>query len=339
MRFAAGLFAFVLKLGGLGLLVLGILDSSFLFARWGNDLLVVAMTVRHPDGEHMLYYAAMSTVGSVLGCLPIDVVLRPLGAQGLEKHLSAGRLKRVERKVRDNAGQALAIASLIPPPFPFTAFVMAAAALQYPRQRLLAVLGATRMVRFTLLGVLALHFGESILTWSRNPIVQGFLVVLIILCTVGSVLSVYWMDPPEQAVVRAAEESKEGHARTPSPIGIKSATSANHKESISMHEHKIFLRAGWLMRYYPSAESCAWGTSCPRRRGAHSRWTKMRSASSWMSTRRRWRARLASTRTSGPIWPILRGDRKCTGTTARLLTGKSMKHRRPSVAAVGCNYA
>ena len=39
--------------------------------------------------------------------------------------------------MRDNAGQALAIASLVPPPFPFTAFVMAAAALQYPRKRLL----------------------------------------------------------------------------------------------------------------------------------------------------------------------------------------------------------
>ena len=54
MRFAAGLFALVLKFGGLGLLVLGILDSSFLFAPWGNDLLVVAMTARHPDYGHML---------------------------------------------------------------------------------------------------------------------------------------------------------------------------------------------------------------------------------------------------------------------------------------------
>jgi membrane protein YqaA with SNARE-associated domain len=191
MSFAAGLFAFVLKFGGVGLLVLGILDSSFLFAPWGNDLLMVAMTARHPSVAKMLYYAAMSTVGSVLGCLLIDVTLRPLGARGLEKHLSARRLKRVQTKIRENAGKALAIASLAPPPFPFTAFVMAAAALQYSRKRLLAVVGAARMVRFTLLGLLALRFGESILKWSENPIVQGFLVVLIILCIVGSVVSVY----------------------------------------------------------------------------------------------------------------------------------------------------
>ena len=191
MRFAAGLFALVLKFGGLGLLVLGILDSSFLFAPWGNDLLVVAMTARHPDYGHMLYYAGMSTVGSVLGCLLIDVTLRPLGEKGLEKYLSARNLKRVQRKVRDKVGRAVAIGSLIPPPFPFTAFVMAASALQYSRKRLLAIVGVTRMVRFTALGLLAMRFGERILKWSDNRIVQQLLVALIVICTVGSVVSVY----------------------------------------------------------------------------------------------------------------------------------------------------
>jgi membrane protein YqaA with SNARE-associated domain len=191
MRFAAWLFAFVLKFGGVGLLVLGALDSSFLFAPWGNDLLLVALITRHPSVANLLYYAVMSTVGSVLGCALIDVTLRPLGMQGLEKHLSARRLKRVQTKIRHNAGLALAVASLVPPPFPFTAFVMAAAALQYPRKRLLAVVGVARMVRFTILGLLALRFGKSILEWSRNPVVQGFLVVLIIICIAGSVVSVY----------------------------------------------------------------------------------------------------------------------------------------------------
>ena len=62
------------------------------------------------------------------------------------------------------------MASLAPPPFPFTAFVMAAAALQYSRLRLLAVVGITRLVRFMLLGALAMRFGERILKWGKNPI-------------------------------------------------------------------------------------------------------------------------------------------------------------------------
>ena len=191
MHFASGLLAYILKFGGVGLLVLGVLDSSFLFAPWGNDLLVVALTARNPHPANMLYYAAMSSVGSVLGSLLIDLTLRRLGAHGLEKYLSARRLKRVQSKIQNNAGQALALASLAPPPFPFTAFVGAAAALQYSRKRLLAVVGVTRMVRFTLLGLLALRFGASILKWSENAVVQGFLVALIVVCTVGSVVSVY----------------------------------------------------------------------------------------------------------------------------------------------------
>ncbi len=191
LRLAATVFALVLKYGGVGLLILGILDSSFLFAPWGNDLLLVALTARHHSVGEMFYYAAMSTVGSVLGCLLVDLTLRPLGEMGLEKHLPARRLAGIRSKVKKNAGGALAIASLAPPPFPFTAFVMGAAALQYPRVRLLWVVGATRLVRYVALGVLALLFGRHILRWLKNPILQWCLIGLIVVCTVGSVLSVY----------------------------------------------------------------------------------------------------------------------------------------------------
>jgi len=184
-------FAVLLRSGGPGLLVLGALDSSFLFAPWGNDLLVVAMTARHPHLGKMLYYAAMSAVGSVIGCLLIDLTLRPLGAKGLERHLSPRRLTRIQAKVTANAGRALAVASLAPPPFPFTAIVMGAAALQYPRKWLLMIVAATRMLRFAALGLLAMRYGVRILKWADNPVVQAFLLALILLCTLGSILSVY----------------------------------------------------------------------------------------------------------------------------------------------------
>jgi membrane protein YqaA with SNARE-associated domain len=197
---AAAVFAFVAKFGGIGLLILGVLDSSYLFAPWGNDLLLVALTVRHPGFLRMIYYAAMSTAGSVLGCLLLDVTLRPLGAKGLERHLSQKRLNNIRAKVGKSVGRALAVASLAPPPFPFTAFVMATAALQYPRKRLLIIVGVTRMVRFTLLGLLALRFGVRILGWAENSVVQAMLLILILVCTVGSVISVYgWIQRSRRA--------------------------------------------------------------------------------------------------------------------------------------------
>jgi membrane protein YqaA with SNARE-associated domain len=184
------LLALFWKFGGPGLLVLGILDSSFLFAPLGNDLLVVAMTARRHSVPMMLYYAGMSTIGSVLGCVLVDVVFRTAGERGLEKHLSKKRLDYVKRKVKANAAWALVIASIAPPPFPFTPFVMATAALQYPRKRMLAITGAARMFRFTVLGVLALLFGRRILTWADSGIVQGMLIGLLVVCVIGSIVSV-----------------------------------------------------------------------------------------------------------------------------------------------------
>jgi membrane protein YqaA with SNARE-associated domain len=199
------------KFGGLGLVVLGILDSSFLFAPLGNDLLVVAMSARKHSVLLMLYYAAASTAGSVLGCLLVDVIFRKAGEKGLEKHLPKKRLDYVKRKVTANAAWALVVAALAPPPFPFTPFVMAASALQYPRKRMMAVIGAARMVRFTILGALALFFGKKILKWAEGDVVQGILIGLVVVCVVGSIVSVVgW-------IRRSRKESGPRATRTPAP--------------------------------------------------------------------------------------------------------------------------
>jgi membrane protein YqaA with SNARE-associated domain len=201
------LLPFFWSLGGPGLLILGILDSSFLFAPLGNDILVVAMTARNRHAGEMLYYAAMSTIGSVLGCLLVDLLLRKAGEKGLERHVPRRRLEYVKRKVSKNAGWALALASIAPPPFPFTPFVMAAAALQYPRRRMLLIVGITRMARFTALGVLALYFGKRILRWAENDVVQGVLVGLIVVCVVGSVFSVIgWVKRSRNSGSRPASQ-------------------------------------------------------------------------------------------------------------------------------------
>jgi membrane protein YqaA with SNARE-associated domain len=187
---AHALFRLFWQLGGPGLLLLGIFDSSFLFAPLGNDLLVVALTAHYHSVPRMFYYAAMSTIGSILGCLLVDVVFRPAGEHGLARHLPPRRIGYIKGKVERNAAWALIVASIAPPPFPFTPFVMAAAALQYPRNKMLAITGAARMVRFTAIGALALAFGRRILAWAERGVVQGILIGLIAVCVVGSVVSV-----------------------------------------------------------------------------------------------------------------------------------------------------
>ena len=67
----------------------------------------------------------------------------------------------IRNQVKKRAGWTLFVASLLPPPFPFTAFVAAAAAFRYPRNKLLSFVGGARFIRFCEIeGALAVHYGH-----------------------------------------------------------------------------------------------------------------------------------------------------------------------------------
>jgi len=184
------IYTALLQLGGLGLLILGIFDSSFLlFLPLANDLLMVALTANRP--ALLPFYAVMAAAGSVIGCLITDLVARKGGEEGLEKHVPRGRLEYVKKKVKKNAAWALVLASIIPPPFPFTPFIAAAAALEYPRKKLLAVVAAARLARFFIVGALAIAFGPRILRLADSPVMRGSIEALIIISIGGSALSIY----------------------------------------------------------------------------------------------------------------------------------------------------
>jgi membrane protein DedA with SNARE-associated domain len=189
---ARHIFIGLSHLGGFGLLAMGFVDSSFfLFLPLGNDLLFIAMTAR--KHELMLYYAAMATIGSVLGCLSVDVPSRKGGEKGLEKTLPSHYLPTIKKNVEKRAGWTLAVASLMPPPFPFTAFVAGAAGLQYPRSRLLAVVATSRFARFFIEGILAIHFGRRLIRWARSPWVEYTIFALLIIAAIGTaVLIIEW---------------------------------------------------------------------------------------------------------------------------------------------------
>jgi len=201
-------FAFLVHLGGPGLLGLALLDSSFLFMPLGIDLLVVALTAR--EAARLPYYALMAAAGSVLGCGVVDLLARKGGEAGLERSLPRGRLEYVKRRVEKNAAWALVVTGLMPPPFPFTAFVAVASALQYPRRKLFAVIAMSRTVRFSAVGLIGVFFGTRVLRLAESPSFQFAMLALIAISTGGSAYSLYrWIRkssgrnlPPE---VQAAE--------------------------------------------------------------------------------------------------------------------------------------
>jgi membrane protein YqaA with SNARE-associated domain len=174
--------------GGLGLLTLGAFDSSPLVMPLGNDLLLLALCARYHD--RMLYYVVMATVGSLIGVLATDWISRK-GEKGLKKLVPGKHLRHIRKLVEKHAAWTLVIASILPPPFPFTAFVAAAAAFRYPRAKLLGFVGAGRLVRFAIEGALAVHYGRWIIKQAESPVLEHVMIALIVISILGSAVSIY----------------------------------------------------------------------------------------------------------------------------------------------------
>ena len=179
---------FFFSLGGSGLLLLGALDSSFLFLPLGNDLLIVALTAAHRS--RMVYYVIMATSGSICGVAFTHWVSAKGGQKTIEESGKGRKVAYVERKVRERGGAAIAVAALMPPPFPFTGFIIVAAALQYPLRKMLAIIAASRAVRFSIDGVLALIFGERIIAMAQAPWVETLIIVIVVISIAGSAYSI-----------------------------------------------------------------------------------------------------------------------------------------------------
>ena len=185
-----GIFRFFRRLGPVGLLVLGALDSSFLFRPFGNDLLLIAFVSADRGGSSWILYVLMSAIGSVIGVFIVDVLMRKAGEEGLKKFVKPKRIETLKKKIEKNTGWAVFIATLLPPPFPFTPVVMVTAALQCSRKSLLLAVFFGRLLRFTLEAILAIYFGRKLLVLMRSPVVEYFVYALIAIAVIGSALSI-----------------------------------------------------------------------------------------------------------------------------------------------------
>ena len=188
MKFLQALLAFLFHLGYFGPLVMGILDSSFLFLPFGNDLLVVALVAdRH---GHIWLYVLSAAVGSTIGAFLLTLLARKLGADGISKLAGPKRFERLKRWIGDRAAIAIAGGALAPPPFPYTLVIAAAGALDYPIWRILLTNFVFRAVRFTILASLALRFGRQVLQVAQSAPFRWTMIGFIVLCLVGSGLSI-----------------------------------------------------------------------------------------------------------------------------------------------------
>lgn len=145
-------------MGGVGLFVIALLDSSFLSFPQVNDLLIIVLSTKYP--ARMPYYASMTTVGSLIGCFMLYGVARRGGESLLRKRLKGRYVDRALALYQRYGLLAVVVPALLPPPVPFKVFVLlaGAAAVAPWRFGLAVVIG--RGIRYFGQGYLAVLYGE-----------------------------------------------------------------------------------------------------------------------------------------------------------------------------------
>lgn len=151
--------AIVAAAGGVGLFVIGFLDSSVLTFPIINDLLVIELSMQVP--RRMPYYALMATLGSVLGCSFLYLLART-GGEALFRKQAGARAEKIQRWVNRNGFTSILMTALLPPPTPFKIFVLAAAAFKVPLRAFVVALLIARSLRYFLIGFLAVRYGAAV---------------------------------------------------------------------------------------------------------------------------------------------------------------------------------
>jgi len=171
-----------------GVFVLAGLDSTlFVSLPFGIDTAIIVLAARSPDRWWLI--ASLATTGSVIGAAFTFWMGVKIGESGLERYVASRRLERVRARISRSGAMALAVLDLIPPPFPFTPFVLTAGALEVKASLFFATLTICRILRFGLEAALARAYGRQILAVEQSTGFRTFIFVLMALAVALTVVS------------------------------------------------------------------------------------------------------------------------------------------------------
>ncbi|HVB33155.1 MAG TPA: VTT domain-containing protein [Patescibacteria group bacterium] len=174
------------SLGGLGLFVIGFFDSSILSFPFVNDLLLIQFTIHDP--RLMPYYVMMATLGSLAGCYWLYFLAKKGGA-AMYRRSAGSRAERIHGWVQRYKFLSVAIPSILPPPFPFKPFVLAAGLFQIPLESFTLALVIGRGLRYTIEGLLAVYFGQQA---GRFFVENKLEFILLVIVTIGVSYGTWW---------------------------------------------------------------------------------------------------------------------------------------------------
>jgi membrane protein YqaA with SNARE-associated domain len=160
------LWSWLERMGGVGLILLALADNSLVPLPGSMDALTVILSAHEKDWWP--YYAAMATLGGMTGGYLTYALGRKGGKESLERKLPKLKAKRIYEIFNRYGFWSLLVPGLLPPPVPFSPFLIAAGAMQYSRRKFLVAVGIARGIRYTALAYLGSKYSSQIFGFFHN---------------------------------------------------------------------------------------------------------------------------------------------------------------------------
>ena len=176
----------LVRLGGPGLVLLGVADNSVVPLTGSMDVFTIWLAASHRS--LWPYYAVMATLGAVLGGYITYSLGRKGGKEAIERKLNKNRAARLLEKFEHFGFRTIVVTAILPPPFPLVPVLLAAGALQYPRQKFLGALSLGRGIRYLVVAGMGALYGDQIVGFfSRYYKIA--LAVLLVLAIIGGIFT------------------------------------------------------------------------------------------------------------------------------------------------------
>ncbi len=156
----------VRHLGGFGLFLLAIVDSTPIPTFGGLDILTAILAARHR--EPWYYYAGVATAGSVIGAYFTFRMTRKAGLDYLNRKFGKRKVARLLKYFERWGAGALVVSTVIPLPFPTSAFFAIAGVLDYPLRTFIVVVALGRAVRYGAIAAIASYYGRRFVVGLRH---------------------------------------------------------------------------------------------------------------------------------------------------------------------------
>ncbi len=160
MQYIEHTISILRQLGAPGLFGLAFIDSAGIPTGGGPDWVIVLLLSERQTLADFLLIVPLALLGSTIGCL-VPYYLGRHGGEVVLSRFAAPRRAAVRAKVDRYGFWDTVFSVLAPPPYPMKVFIVSAGVFRMPLSTFVVAVLLGRCVRYSIVGYLAVRYGEQ----------------------------------------------------------------------------------------------------------------------------------------------------------------------------------